>query len=76
MANKVDEYMKAAILLSIRMGTTSRAAASKRYMVSENELALWELAFDEDGTIGLRDRRLSARRRGTESLRGETSWVD
>jgi hypothetical protein len=31
-------------------------------MISSDEFRLWELAFDEDGIVGLRDRRLSVRR--------------
>ena len=58
-----DEYKKAAILLAVREGTMSRADAYERYMLSSDEFSLWELAFDAEGIIGLRDRRLSARRR-------------
>ena len=63
MLHKMDEYARAAILLSVRSGTISRAAAFERYIISEDEFALWERAFDDEGIVGLRDRRLSARRR-------------
>jgi hypothetical protein len=63
MAQKLDEYIKAAILLAVRSGTMSRAVARERHALSNDEFNLWELAFDEDGIVGLRDRRLSARRR-------------
>jgi hypothetical protein len=68
MANKADEYMKAAILLSVRIGAMSRDAALKIYNLPETEFTLWEKAFDTDGIVGLRDRRLSARRRGAWDL--------
>jgi len=58
-----DEYKKAAILLAVRRGTMSRADVCKTYMLSSDEFSLWELAFDDEGIVGLRDRRLSARRR-------------
>jgi hypothetical protein len=63
MAQKLDEYTKAAILLGVRSGAMSRAVACKKYALSDDEVCLWELAFNEDGIVGLRDRRLSARRR-------------
>jgi hypothetical protein len=68
MASKKDEYMKAAIILSVRIGAMSRAAALKLYELSEDELALWEMAFDTDGIVGLRDRRLSARLRAASVI--------
>jgi hypothetical protein len=68
MANKADEYMKAAILLSVRIGAMSRDTALKLYNLPEHEFALWEMAYDTDGIVGLRDRRLSARRRTLPSM--------
>ena len=68
MSNKADEYMKAAILLSVRIGAMNRDAALKLYNLPENELALWEMAYNTDGIVGLRDRRLSARRRSLSSV--------
>jgi len=62
-----DEYTKAAILLAVRGGTMSRADVCRRYVLSSDEFALWELAFDDEGIVGLRDRRLSARRRTAQS---------
>ncbi len=58
-----DEYKKAAILLAVRGGTISQVDACEKYMLSRDEFSLWEVAFDNEGIIGLRDRRLSARRR-------------
>jgi len=58
-----DEYKKAAILLAVRGGTMSRVDACEKYMIPSDEFSLWELAFDDEGINGLRDRRLSARRR-------------
>ena len=62
MARKLDEYLKAAVLLAVRGGSISRAEACKIYAVDQNELSLWERAFDEDGIVGLKDRRLNLRR--------------
>ena len=71
MAQKLDEYTKAAILLAVRGGTMSRAVARERHALSDDEFRLWELAFAEDGMVGLRDRRLSARRRShSEAVQG------
>jgi hypothetical protein len=63
MLRKLDEYAKAAIVMAVRGGSHSRADACKRYMLAEHEFSLWERAFDEEGITGLRDRRLSLRRR-------------
>ena len=62
-----DEYKKAAILLAVRGGAMSRVDACKTYMLSVDEFSLWALAFDDEGIVGLRDRRLSARRRTRQS---------
>ena len=62
MGPKIDEYMKAAVVRAIHGGTVDRAEACSRY-ISADELALWELAFDDEGIAGLRDRRLAIRRR-------------
>src|SRR6266536_2502231 len=62
-----DEYTKAAILLGVRGGTMNRADVCRRYGLSRGEFSLWELAFDDEGIAGLRDRRLSAYRRAAQS---------
>jgi hypothetical protein len=62
MLRKLDEYAKAAIVMVVRGGSLGRADACKRYAVAELELSLWEQAFDEDGIVGLKDRRLNLRR--------------
>ena len=66
-----DEYKKAAILLAVRGRTMSRADAYEKYMLSSDEFSLWELAFDAEGIIGLRDRRLAARRQGARQGGGK-----
>src|SRR5258708_36630571 len=33
-------------------------------MLSSNEFSMWERAYDDEGVVGLRDRRLKARRLG------------
>lgn len=64
MGQKLDEYTKAAIVRAVQAGTVDRADACSRYMLSTDELSLWELAFDDEGFVGLRNRRLAVRRRG------------
>jgi hypothetical protein len=61
-----DEYAKAAVILAVRSGMMSQAEACNRYTLSRDEFSLWETAFDHDGIIGLRPRRLSAWRRGAD----------
>src|SRR5882672_12707199 len=42
----------------------SRDAALQRYTLSSNEFSILERAYDAEGVVGLRDRRLRARRLG------------
>jgi hypothetical protein len=44
---------KAAVVLAIRIGTLGRQEAYDRYLLSEEELASWEAAFDQGGIGGL-----------------------
>ena len=62
MIRKLDEYTRAALVLAVRNGTASRRNVLERYAISEEELLLWEAAFDDDGIAGLRGRRLVERR--------------
>ena len=62
MARKMDEYKKAAVLLAVRSGAMSRSCARQQYNISDDNFSLWEQAFNEEGIVGLKDRRLSARR--------------
>ena len=64
MAQRMDEYTKAAILVAVRSKTMSRDVALQRYTLSSNEFSIWERAYDDEGVVGLRDRRLKARRLG------------
>jgi hypothetical protein len=45
---------KAAVVLAVRGGVISRQEAYERYMLSPEELAAWETAFDRNGIYGLR----------------------
>jgi hypothetical protein len=45
---------KAAVLVAIRTAALTRREACERYLISEEELALWEAAFDRNGIPGLR----------------------
>ena len=44
---------KAAVVVAIRTGILSRVEACQRYMLSDEELADWEVAFDRRGIPGL-----------------------
>ena len=65
---------KAAVLVAIRSGVITRGEACQRYLLSEEELDLWEAAFDRSGISGLRisslrDDRLATQRQETAVLR-------
>ena len=47
------EKTKAAILVAVRAGVITREEASRRYLLSKEELAGWEAAFDRAGIPGL-----------------------
>jgi hypothetical protein len=49
---------KAAIVVAIRAGVLGLREARERYMLSLEELAAWEAAFDKNGIPGLRVTRL------------------
>lgn len=48
---------KAAIVAATRAGLISREEACARYLLSAEELAAWEKAFDQNGVPGLRTTR-------------------
>jgi Protein of unknown function (DUF1153) len=54
---------KAAILVAVRTGVITREEACQRYLLSEEEFAGWEVAFDRAGIPGLRVTRLQSYRR-------------
>jgi hypothetical protein len=45
---------KAAVVVATRTGLITRDEACRRYLLSEEELAAWERAFDRSGIPGLR----------------------
>jgi hypothetical protein len=45
---------KAAVVVATRTGVLTREEARERYMLSNEELAAWEAAFDKSGIPGLR----------------------
>jgi hypothetical protein len=45
---------KAAVVVAVGTGVISRAEACERYLLSEEELAGWEMALDKRGIPGLR----------------------
>jgi len=54
---------KAAVVIGIRTGLITREEASRRYLLSPEELASWEAALDEHGYTGLTMKTLRQRRR-------------
>jgi hypothetical protein len=55
---------KAAVVVATRTGILSRVEACQRYMLSNEELADWEVAFDRRGIPGLRSASLHLYRDG------------
>jgi hypothetical protein len=53
---------KAAVVAAARAGVISREEACARYMMSDEELAEWEHAYDKNGVPGLRTTRLQTYR--------------
>jgi Protein of unknown function (DUF1153) len=49
---------KAAVVLAARNGIISREEACRRYAISPEEFAAWEMALDRHGIPGLRSTRL------------------
>ena len=45
---------KAAVVIAVREGVIGRRKACDWYQLSSEELASWEVAFKQSGTIGLR----------------------
>jgi hypothetical protein len=57
---------KAAVVVATRLGVISRAEACQRYMLSDEELARWEVAYDRRGIPSLRSVALHLDRAGVE----------
>jgi hypothetical protein len=55
---------KAAVVVATRTGVLSRMEACQRYMLSDEELADWEVAFDRRGIPGPRSASLHHYRDG------------
>jgi hypothetical protein len=55
---------KAAVVVATRTGIMSRMEACQRYLLSDEELAGWEVAFDRWGVPGLRSASLHLHRDG------------
>ena len=53
---------KAAVVAAARAGLISRDEVCARYMMSDEELAAWETAYDQNGVPGLRTTRLQCYR--------------
>jgi hypothetical protein len=65
-----DARKKVRVVIAVRSGTLSRGEAFDRYMLSAEELAQWEEAFDREGIAGLQMKRRSDRR-----ARGRTDEI-
>jgi hypothetical protein len=57
---------KAAVVVATRTGVLSRMEACRRYMLSDEELADWEVALDRRGIPGLRSSSLHLYRAGSK----------
>ena len=53
---------KSAVISALRLGAITAVDARDRYMISYEELAVWEAAFDHRGTGGLYAKSLRYRR--------------
>jgi hypothetical protein len=51
-------WEKAAVVIAVRGGSLRLREAYDRYMLSEEEFARWEKAFDQDGIAGLQVKNL------------------
>jgi hypothetical protein len=58
-AKRWSSRRKAAVVVATRTGVISRMEACHRYMLSAEELADWEAAFDRRGIPGLRSASLN-----------------
>ena len=71
---------KAAVIAAARAGLISRDDARARYLLSDEELAEWERAFDRNGVPGLRTTRLQnyryAKPRPRQGLRAEVAGLE
>jgi hypothetical protein len=57
---------KVAVVRAILYGTLSAADARQRYMLSSEELASWEAAYDRHGTAGLQIKSMQHWRRASQ----------
>ena len=56
-------WQKAAVIRAVRDQTLSIAEICSRYMLSEEELAAWQAAFERNGIAGLQQKSLRRRYR-------------
>jgi len=69
-AKRWSSRRKAAVVVAIRSRVISRGEACQRYMLSDEELADWEVAFDRRGIPGLRSAALQLYREGAKTAEG------
>jgi len=67
---------KAAVVIATRTGILSRVEACQRYMLSDEELADWEVAFDKRGIPGLRSASLHLYRAGPKPSDGSVTVLE
>jgi hypothetical protein len=67
---------KAAEVVATRTGILSRVEACQRYMLSDEELADWEVAFDKRGIPGLRSASLHLYRAGPKPSDGSVTVLE
>ena len=65
-----------AAVVATRTGILSRVEACQRYMLSDEELADWEVAFDKRGIPGLRSASLHLYRAGPKPSDGSVTVLE
>jgi Protein of unknown function (DUF1153) len=67
---------KAAVVVATRTGILGRVEACQRYMLSDEELADWEVAFGKRGIPGLRSASLNLYRAGPKPSEGSVPVLE
>jgi Protein of unknown function (DUF1153) len=56
-------WQKVTVIRAVRNGLLTAAQVRARYLLSEEELAAWQAAFERNGLAGLQQKSLRQRRR-------------
>jgi hypothetical protein len=69
-------WQKAAVVRAVRDGVLAPAELRAKYLISEEELAAWQLDFERNGIGGLQQKSLRQRRRHRAQPHGARSTRD